>query len=159
MYHISPKLYFDRLNLWNIFQVNSFSISIILSAVSHKFCLDQNASRLYSFRYCLSPFEFEQNLCPQGSRLKLLRKPTHNREDRLPFNRNTTWPWNVKTKIRNLCNFGNHHCCIFPKYNCSWQCLPEKDWYKIDLCAFVFSMLFLVFVSVKFYFLFFIVTE
>ena len=89
MYHISPKLYFDRLNLWNIFQVNSFSISIILSAVSHKFCLDQNASRLYSFRYCLSPFEFERNLCPQGSRLKLLRKPTHNREDRLPFNRNT----------------------------------------------------------------------
>ena len=45
-----------------------------------------------------------------------------------------TWLWNVKTKT-SLCNFGNYHCCIFPKYNCSWQCLPEKDWYKIDVCS------------------------
>ena len=85
--------------------MNSFSISIILSAVSHKFCLDQNASRLYSFRYWLSPFEFEQNLCPQGSRLKLLRKPTHNREDRLPFNRNTA---NMALKRKNQNQFMTH---------------------------------------------------
>ena len=91
--YISIDLIYGISSKWTVLAFPSYWARFRINFVSN-----QNASRLYSFRYCLSPFEFERNLCPQGSRLKLLRKPTHNREDRLPFNRNTA---NMASKRQN----------------------------------------------------------